>query len=132
MHSYWPREGRRTPSSTGRVASFFASFFPIDSWKAFVPFLCIFGSPWGSQKSPKIAKSRCREVSFFRAHDFLALLADCQSIWVLSGHAFLALLIDFGSFWLLSRGKKVAFFHGTGDEICILAKNELSQSQNRF
>ena len=92
LHSYWPREGRRTRPLTGRVASFFASFFSIDSWKAFFPFVYIFSLPWGPPKSSKIAKSRCREVSFFRPYALLALLAD------------------FESFWLVSGGQKVGFF----------------------
>ena len=41
--------------------------------------------PRGPPKSPKIAKSRCRKVSFFRPYAFLALLGDFDSFWVLSG-----------------------------------------------
>ena len=85
LHSYRSREGRRTRPSTGRVASFFASFFSIDFWKAFFQFLLIFDSPWRLQKSPKIAKNRCREVSFFRPDASLALLTDFDWFWVLSG-----------------------------------------------
>ena len=89
MHSYWPREGRRTRPRTFGIASFFASFFSIDFWKAFFQFLCIFGPPWGPQKSSKIAKNRLRKPSFFRAYAF---------------HAFLAVL---GLFWMIFRMQNV-------------------------
>ena len=47
------------------IAFFFASLFSIDFWKAFFRFLVIFGSPWGPQKTSKIAKSRSWRPSFF-------------------------------------------------------------------
>ena len=70
------RDGRRPSPATGVVASFFASFFSIDFWKAFFRFLVIFGPPWGTPKSPKISKSRPWRPSFFRAHALLAFLPD--------------------------------------------------------
>tara|TARA_B100001758_G_scaffold197389_1_gene175394 strand:- start:134 stop:517 length:384 start_codon:yes stop_codon:yes gene_type:complete len=75
LHSFWPRDGRRPSPRTVGIASFFASFFSIDFWKAFFQFLCIFGFPWGPQKSSKIAKNRLRKPSFFRAYAFHAFLA---------------------------------------------------------
>ena len=89
LHSYWPREGRRTRPPTGGIASFFASFFSIDFWKAFFQFLCIFGLPWGSPKSSKIVKNRLRKPSFFR------------------GYAFHAFLTNFGLFWMILRMQNV-------------------------
>jgi len=89
LHSYWPREGRRTRPRTVGIASFFASFFSIDFRKAFFPFLLIFGRPWGPQKLSKIAKNRLRKSSFFRAYAF---------------HAFLAV---FGLFWMILRMQNV-------------------------
>ena len=89
MHSFRPHERRRTRPRTGCVASFFAFFFLIEFRKAFFPFLCILGLPWGPQKSLKIGKNRVRKPSFFRVYAF---------------HAFLT---NFGLFWMILRMQNV-------------------------
>ena len=62
----------------GRSASppFLPPFFRSISGRHFFYFCAFLGLPWGPQKSSKIAKSRCREVSFFRPYALLALLTD--------------------------------------------------------
>ena len=43
----------------------------------------IFAHFWPPQKSSKIAKSRCRQVFFFRPYALLALLPDFDSCWTI-------------------------------------------------
>ena len=71
----------------------------------------------GSQKPPKITKNRQKSVS--------------------GGLLFPSLCIScfFSCFWLILddfEDAKCVYFIGRADKICILAKNELWQSQDRF
>ena len=88
LHSYRPREGRRTRPETVAPASFFASFF----WSIFgLNHFC------ASLRTPKIIKNRTkhryRKPSFFRAY------------------ASQAFLPNFSSFWMILRMQNVCVFH---------------------
>ena len=114
LHSYWPRDGRRPSPRTGVVASFCCLLF-FDRFLEGI--FSIFVHVWPPLGTPKIIRNRQTSVSGGLL--FPTLCFSCTFSW------FWLILDAFG--WSKSR-----FFHGTGNKICILAKNELWQSQDRF
>ena len=72
---------------------------------------------WLPLGTPKIIKNRQKSVSGALLCPILCFACTFNWFWLILG--------AFG-------GSKSRFFHGSGDEICILAKNELLQSWDRF